>query len=1601
MKQQETNVTAIVPPPIDPPSTPTYRYEQNYAQAETGSNPSVNLAIGRLRHTFTDLSVGHNSYAVGVSHVYNSKLSSAFADMDFGVGKGWKLNLHQCVVSAGTNSEGKSIVKYLDELGETHTFVNYAGNSYYDERNAQTVLTYTSTQKYITDSIGNKLVFDTNGMLIRSESYHTTPIVKQFVYNADNRLTEIYDTRTSVSGGKAVNRINLIYDANTKLLSNINLYVNNSLQQALYYFYTTNGCLSSMRKVGFNASGASTASKTLREFQYNSSAYLTNITDSLTREAYKISYYSSSRVSKLENCVNVGGSFTVKSYNSYVYTMLSESDEVCYQVDVTDKNGISIAYCISRDARVVSSFEKVSTTVLKTLNKQGEKRSLKFDNEVSTPSINGKKSRLITDGTFEVALNGLDISRSKLDQSNINYNYSFWARHESTCKRLDAEATYIYTSGTSTTKKVRLDSKATCAWQRVDIPITLNKDKDGNPDPTSISKITVKFVVNGVSGVGVYYINEIGFAPGSSSTMLLANSSNSIVKPLSDVTSITTNLGTITTNNRTDANNYMTENDIIATFAQKYLYYTSAGPTQYFDVIYNNGTKRMGGNLYDLSINFADGTYMSKTNTSPFAVETLMPMPNMTVYTLYDYSGRQLTVTNFATKNNTTSTTSSTVDRYGKKLKETDEYDVSVVYTYDSIGNLTKRQLQDAKGNIGAEETYTYDTVDRTKDQTSGLSGQRFEYNQSDMLEKLRETNYTKSSISYALTGRYNSISYDSFKDYPTQIYSYYGSTYTSNQLGYANGRARTVTNGSAKYGAQYDLANDSVSYTVFNGSTEKLVQKTQLTEGSTGVKTVTNFYYDSNGNQIDGTSTSVDKYGRSTSSSHTKGNVTTTTTTYTYGSQDESSFVVQPLKRHDFLTKCDTKFNYDTSGNLFGWETTADSNSGMRDVSVKQVSNCMTKFSFGKKDNEEYFIQTLYDPEKTFAPRVVGTVLYKDGSGWLDFKNRYDKPTTVFKQEQSYDSLGRLKTKGLTEYTYDKVGNHSVVKTEHTTNYNPEIDSHITYDYDEWANVKQIKHEFKWQYGLPGYIGTVVNVPLTSFTRDYTYDSMHRVISEKIPSMNVDRTYTYTNGRLSKITDNKDSSKSRTFKYSNGLLSQAGNFTYQTDHFGNRAYKLDSKIVSTYSYEKGNKLVKVNGNIIYQYNSDGVRFKKTVDGKTTIYYLDGDKIIGEDLPDGTILRYFYDDKGIAYAKHGNSYYRYIRDSLGNVVMILDEGDRVVARYEYDMFGNCVVYNASNVVVNYDSNMFAKVNPFRWKGYYYDAETGFYYVNGRYYDPETASYLDATSLSTVFDNVFDTDSLDRDRVLCDNLIALLSIAYTFCLSDDLSPDPNYDAYGLLPWWTKVEYWFYEKINQNPGSSQWWQWLILGVVAVLAVVALVIGTVCTFGLSGTVMAATGAAFLLGAGGNLLGQAIENNFDFSKIDPMKSLKVGGCLALISGLSVLFCGLLGELGIIYGSELGAGLARYSINGISVARVFGGAEWITAAGGYIGKAVGIIGGSMMAEKIGNIIFGNDVSITELIANGFVGLMPNLNELQWIFDILQTLGDEPWTKLKRKLWPR
>ncbi|MBO5845283.1 MAG: RHS repeat-associated core domain-containing protein, partial [Clostridia bacterium] len=79
----------------------------------------------------------------------------------------------------------------------------------------------------------------------------------------------------------------------------------------------------------------------------------------------------------------------------------------------------------------------------------------------------------------------------------------------------------------------------------------------------------------------------------------------------------------------------------------------------------------------------------------------------------------------------------------------------------------------------------------------------------------------------------------------------------------------------------------------------------------------------------------------------------------------------------------------------------------------------------------------------------------------------------------------------------------------------------------------------------------------------------------------------------------------------------------------------------------------------------------------------------------------------------------------GDVIAITDDTGATVARYTYDAWGKVLSVTDANGNAITSATHVANINPFRYRSYYYDAESRLYYLQSRYYDPEVGRFLNA------------------------------------------------------------------------------------------------------------------------------------------------------------------------------------------------------------------------------------------------------------------------------------
>ena len=267
-----------------------------------------------------------------------------------------------------------------------------------------------------------------------------------------------------------------------------------------------------------------------------------------------------------------------------------------------------------------------------------------------------------------------------------------------------------------------------------------------------------------------------------------------------------------------------------------------------------------------------------------------------------------------------------------------------------------------------------------------------------------------------------------------------------------------------------------------------------------------------------------------------------------------------------------------------------------------------------------------------------------------------------------------------------------------------------LSYTYDANGNIKtvSVNGELQDKYAYD-YLGQLVRHDDAAANKSfyYTYDEGGNITKK--------REYAYTTGTLSNPTSTINYTYDTTWK--DKLISYNGNaITY--DEIGNpltyNGY--------TFSWQKGRQLATISGNgveVSFKYNADGLRTEKPNGTTTTQYYYSGTVLLAQ-YSGGNYLKFLYSADGelIGFMKNNTPYY-YIKNQQGDILYIYDNTGSLMSEYRYDAWGNCTVLKA-NGTVDTDPTSIGNVNPIRYRGYYYDDETNFYYELSRYYDPELA-----------------------------------------------------------------------------------------------------------------------------------------------------------------------------------------------------------------------------------------------------------------------------------------
>ena len=300
---------------------------------------------------------------------------------------------------------------------------------------------------------------------------------------------------------------------------------------------------------------------------------------------------------------------------------------------------------------------------------------------------------------------------------------------------------------------------------------------------------------------------------------------------------------------------------------------------------------------------------------------------------------------------------------------------------------------------------------------------------------------------------------------------------------------------------------------------------------------------------------------------------------------------------------------------------------------------------------------------------------------------------------------------------------------------------------------------------------GNIIKVVTNEEETRYHYDSLSRLIREDNPLLN--KTITYKYDKRGNILLRKEYA----YTLEESLLnpSKVDKFTYSKEGWKDQLIKYNDESFiydsmgrpTTYrgmttSWNKDGTLSNMGGKYSYiRRNYDGMFFERRIGVSpysmiTSI--VEGNKI----LVDNGLTFIYILEKLAGFIYNGTRYF-YQRNIQGDITSIYNESGTLVAKYVYDAYGRHKVLNAS-LEEDLDTSSIGNLNPFRYRGYYYDRVLGLYFLTSRYYDPETCRFISPDVISILDETRSTINGLNLYMYCMDNPIMMVDPSGHFAIS---------------------------------------------------------------------------------------------------------------------------------------------------------------------------------------------------------------------------------------------
>lgn len=1304
---------------------------------------------GAVTYVHSDLSMTGNLMPINISHIHNHNTDNIYNEIYSGmyVGKKYHLNIQEVLVY----DEQISKYKHYDADGTLHYYYSTGNGSITHEYDPTKVLTSTSSGYVITDGQGNKKYFNSNGQLYKC------------VDNNGNELTITITNNKITSVTDAVGRVvTLNYNSYNQLQS-----ITDPAGRSITYSYSSTGTYATLSRITYS-DGKYTS------FSYSSyNITRINVYDgSYTSLSYNYESYRGRRVEKIENydkdsqLVNMltfkfteDNSSGIASGNTLVSNYLDEN--------ATNRKSANI-YLFDVYGRAIS-----------VTNEAGQTQYEMYGSDANTAEFNRLKdsSELLTIATNLLKNHGFERGNTYWSALQTAANGSWGIIYDS--KKSSRGAYCLKLELPDTTGVYEIDQDFTAKeGQTYTVSVDVNIPETLSLTGNNGVAIGFTYCVNGVwetdsskwiSGTNGWerFSHTVTLPTGTISNchvfLKLAQSQGTAyfdnvqveesggarlynLVENSDFSNVTNSTGTPVAASAYAWTMYNCQ-------ASDGVYFRDWGNRNFFEI---TGSTEHQKNIYqNIPVNAKTGeTIIIGGKVAAYASGGTSNERTFEIYAeMYDYDGDlideiEIEFDRTINQERQTRATSITLDEDCKKIKfyfnyhyQTGPLSIDDLFVYvDNFGEHydynSKGQITESDNDEGTTTNYEYSTNDvDVSEVTQTVSG---------VEQTVAEYSYDSS---HNVTNAINNIGTEIIYEYNDAGQVTKQTTVVTDENGKETKMIESFTyyqNGN--YLKSYTDVSDVTTFYVYdNDDNGENITKGLLTSIIYPNGNITTYTYDPNTDELISTSAAAETSASSTTSftyeNYLPKTITRNNTTYSYEYDNQNRVTSSKVGNQILTTNAydnRQRLSQVTYANGGAYAPIYDS----RDRLVGDYWNGtrISEYYYNENDRLSKFVDNVTDVSYQYEYAFYGLPFKVTGSDGTQSSYDYDKSGALARLTFSDDDdtiySGKFYTneKGMPEdvvidtldntmihYNYDDLGrveSYSYGPIIRTFRYKDYTDNNVITATDQVIEIVDetqdgiVLQVYDLDYHPDGSLYYAFeNVEQDYY--DYFYDELGRV-TENYANGDLYDYYYDAGGNLTEVTYN--TLPLHTYTYENT------NWKDQLTAFDGKAITYDANgnplTYDGYSYtwQRGTQLANISGNgknISYIYDSQGHRVQKTVNGLTTNYLYSGDLLMRQ--TDGTnTIDFQYDASGnlVGFLYNGTPYY-YLRNLLNDISGIVDGNGNIVAKYRYDAYGNAILATGT----------MAEINPIRYRGYYYDTETNWYYLQSRYYNPEWCRFI--------------------------------------------------------------------------------------------------------------------------------------------------------------------------------------------------------------------------------------------------------------------------------------